>query len=418
MSSVKAPGTGGPSSPLGPSSAFSGLRVVEIADDPAGEHTGKLLADLGATVIKIEPPTGAPSRSIGPFVEGQSGPDASLTFWTYNTSKRSVVLDADVADRAVRDQLIATADILITTAPPSGLAAAGLDLAELVEANERLIALSVTAFGLTGPWAEYRSSDLVALAAGGLLNSCGYDDHTIPPIRPGGNQGYMTAASFAQCGVLLALIERQRSGRGQLVDVSMHEAIAVSGELANPYWFYPKALVKRQTGRHAQPVPTQPAIFSCLDGVYVYFALVLSDPKAWTATVAWMADLDLAVDLVDPRYREYAHRQAEFAHVQELLEVFFAVQDSATVYHEGQRRGLPIAPVLAPEEVLHDEHLHARNFFIELPLPTDPQRSAAFPGSAYQFSGFAARPTRPPRLGEHTVQVLAELAGEREVQRA
>src|SRR6185437_14924176 len=129
------------------------------------------------------------------------------------------------------------------------------------------------------------------------------------------------------------------------------------------------------TARHAQPVPTQPAIFQCADGVYVYFALVLSDAKAWTATVSWMADLDLAVDLVDPAFGDFAHRQAEFTHVQDLLEVFFAVQDSATVYHEGQRRGLPIAPVLAPEEVLHDEHLQARNFFVPLELPSDASRT-------------------------------------------
>lgn len=392
------------------SKAFAGLRVVEIADDPAGEHAGKLLADLGADVVKIEPPGGVPSRSIGPFVDGSDGdPDASLTFWTYNTSKRSVVLDGSLGGRSQRDRLIAQADILLTTAPPSRLAAQGLDLELLVGRHERLIAVSVTAFGLTGPWAEYRSSDLVALAAGGILNSCGYDDHSIPPIRPGGNQGYMTAASFAQCGVLLALIERHTAGRGQLVDVSMHEAIAVSGELANPYWFYPRALVKRQTARHAQPVPTSPAIFRCLDGVYVYFALILSDPRSWAATVAWMAELDLAVDLTAPEFSDFAHRQAEFAHVQELLEVFFAVQESATVYRDGQARGLPIAPVLAPEEVLHDEHLQARNFFVPLELPSDPSRSAAFPGSPYQFSAFGARPARPPRLGEHTDEVLAEL---------
>jgi len=393
------------------SSAFSGLRVVEIADDPAGEHAGKLLADLGADVVKIEPPTGVVSRSIGPFVDGAGfAPDASLTFWCYNTSKRSVVLGDSPADLAVRDHLIGRADVLITSAPPSRLAAMGLDLAALVEQHERLIAVSITAFGLTGPWAEYRSSDLMALAAGGLLNSCGYDDHSIPPIRPGGNQGCMTAASFAHCGVMLALIERQKSGRGQLVDVSMHEAIAVSGELASPYWFHPNALVKR--------LPTQPAIFRCLDGVYVYFALVVGDPKAWAATVAWMADLDLAVDLTEPEYSDFAYRQAEFSHVQELLEVFFAVQDSATVYREGQGRGLPLAPVLMPEEVLHDEHLQARRFFVPLELPSDAAREASFPGVPYQFTAFTARPGRPPRLGEHTEQVLAELASDQEVQHA
>ena len=93
------------------------------------------------------------------------------------------------------------------------------------------------------------------------MNSCGYDDHSIPPIRPGGDQGYQSAASFALMGVLLALVERQQTGQGQLVDVGMHDCLAVNAELANPYWFYPRVVVHRQTCRHAQPTPTQPAIF-------------------------------------------------------------------------------------------------------------------------------------------------------------
>jgi crotonobetainyl-CoA:carnitine CoA-transferase CaiB-like acyl-CoA transferase len=387
------------------SPAFAGLRVVELADDPAGEFAGKLLADLGADVVKVEPEDGAPSRQVGPFVDGRTGDvDASLNFWTYNTSKRSVVLD----DRD-RDALIARADVLLTSWTPGRLVARGLDFDALLTAQPGLIILSVTPFGLTGPWAEYHSSDLVALAAGGLLNLCGYDDHSIPPIRPGGNQGYMVAASFAHCGVLLALIERQRTGRGQLVDVSMHEAIAVSGELANPYWFYPKALVQRQTSRHAQPVPTQPAIFQCSDGVWIYFALMLSDQKAWAATVRWMSDVGMAADLTGEKYADLEYRQREFAHIQDLIEVFFLLQDSATAYREGQRRGLPLGPLLAPEDLLEDEHLSAREFFVPVYLPTDERRSVPFPGSPYRFTAFACGPVRPPRLGEHTDEVLAEL---------
>src|SRR5207244_9381994 len=130
------------------------------------------------------------------------------------------------------------ADIFICTLQPAALQALGLDLATLTEAYPRLIVLSVTPFGLTGPWANYKSSDLVALAAGGPLISCGYDDHSIPPIRPGGNQGYHTVTSFAQIGVMLALLERQKTGLGQVLDVSMHESCAVNVELANPSWFY------------------------------------------------------------------------------------------------------------------------------------------------------------------------------------
>jgi crotonobetainyl-CoA:carnitine CoA-transferase CaiB-like acyl-CoA transferase len=400
----------------GTSPAFAALRVVELADDPAGEFAGKLLADLGADVVKIEPIEGAPSRRIGPYVDGRDGdPDASINFWTYNTSKRSAVLGDSPQDVRARDELIATADVLLTTWTPSQLAARGLDFDALLAERADLVILSVTPFGLTGPWAEYHSSDLVALAAGGLLNLCGYDDHSIPPIRPGGNQGYMVAASFAHCGVLLALIERQRTGHGQLVDVSMHEAIAVSGELANPYWFYPRALVKRQTARHAQPVPTQPASFRCADGRWVYFALILSDPKAWSATVGWLDDLGLAADLTDAKYADFAYRQREFAHIQDVIEVFFLVQDSGTVYREGQGRGLPIGPMLAPEDLLADEHLSAREFFVPVYLPTDEQRSAAFPGSPYRFTAFTSGPGRPPRLGEHTAEVLAQLESSKAV---
>ena len=176
---------------------FSGLTVVEISDDPAGEYTGKLFADQGATVIKVEPEGGVASRRTGPWAGGVEDVDHSLNFWTYNTSKQSVVLADDEAGLRERDALIADADIVLTTGRPSDLARAGLDLTALCNAHERLIAVSVSPFGLTGPWAEYLSSDLIGLAAGGLLNSCGYDDHTIPPIRPGGNQGYMTASSYA-----------------------------------------------------------------------------------------------------------------------------------------------------------------------------------------------------------------------------
>ena len=162
----------------GHSPAFASLRVVELADDPGGELAGKLLAELGADVVKIEPPAGAASRGVGPFADGHDGdPDGSLEFWTYNTSKRSVVLDDTAAGREVRDELIAGADVLLSTATPRQLAAAGLDLDALLAAHPALIVVSVTPFGLTGPWAEHRSSDLVGLAAGGLLNSCGYDDH-------------------------------------------------------------------------------------------------------------------------------------------------------------------------------------------------------------------------------------------------
>lgn len=374
------------------------LTVVELAQSPAGEQTGKLLADLGAQVVKVEPPGGVASRRTGPFVTGHEDVDHSLEFWAYNSSKTSRVVDtAAEEDRAGFASLLDSADVLVVE-DPHWLGALGFDLDALQAERPDLVIVSVTPFGLTGPWKDYRTSDLAALAAGGVLNSCGYDDHSIPPIRPGGNQGFQLGASFAYCALLLALIERQRTGRGQLVDVSIHESNAVSGELANPYWFYPKALVQRQTCRHAQPEPTQPALFECADGNYVYFALILSEQKAWNALLSWMGDLGMAADLEDPSYQDVGFRQQAFGHVQSVIEVFFLIQDADTVYHEGQRRGLPIGRLNAFEDLVRDEHLRERGFFLDMVSPEG--TSHPYPGLPYRFSAFASTPGAPPRLGE------------------
>ncbi len=386
---------------------YSGLRVVELAEDPQGEIVGKLLADQGADVIKVEPAGGSKGRHVGPWVDGHDGdPDHSLNFWTYNTSKRSVVLDAATdSGRTEREKLIAQADVLITTGTPDELAGAGVDLQALTDRHKHLIAVSVSPYGLTGPWANRRSSDLVALATGGILMSCGYDDHSIPPIRPGGNQAMQTAASFGHTGLLLALLERQTSGLGQIVDVSMHEAIAVSGELANPYWFYPRVLIQRQTCRHAQPSPTSPALFECADGVQVYFALILSDNKTWGILVDWLDSLGMALDLADDEYLQLSHRQENFPYIQTLMESFFLMQDSTTVYEEAQRRGLPLGPVSAPEDLLDDPHLQARHYFVDVPIDGE---TVKFPGAPFAFSYGTGAPQTPPKLGADTDAVLAE----------
>ncbi|HEY2751597.1 CaiB/BaiF CoA transferase family protein [Phenylobacterium sp.] len=387
---------------------LAGLKVVEVAEDPSGEFAGLLLAQMGAEVTKLEPPDGSPTRAVGPFAKGAVGPDTSLNFWFYNSNKKSAVADlATDAGQRVLHRLLAEADVFISTLQPARLKDLGLDLRGLTNAYSRLIVLSVTPFGLSGPWKDYKSSDLVALAAGGPLNSCGYDDHSIPPIRPGGNQGYHTATSFAQIGVMLALLERQQTGLGQLVDVSMHEACAVNVELANPYWFYPKVNVKRQTCRHAQPSPTQPALFRCADDRFVYFTLILADPKPWAALVAWMDSKGMAAQLTQPAYSDLPYRQARFYEVQELVECFFLVQTADDAYRDGQAVGLPIGVLNAPEDLFADEHLQARNFF--QPVEHEGVGEVLYPGPIYRFSSFGQAPrTRAPKLGEHTDEALAE----------
>jgi crotonobetainyl-CoA:carnitine CoA-transferase CaiB-like acyl-CoA transferase len=379
---------------------YDGLKVVELATDPAGELAGLQLARMGADVVKVEPPDGAPSRHTGPFVGGVADPERSLAYWYYNGNKRSVVLDlTDDAGRIAFDVLLQGADVLISSLHPRALRALELDLTAIADAHPRLVIASITPFGLSGPWSDYVSSDLVGLAASGLLITSGYDDHTIPPIRPGGDQAFHTAASFAHIGLLLALIERERSGAGELIDTAMHDACNVTCELANPYWFYPRALVQRQTCRHAQPEPTQTTLFQCVDG-FVYFALILGDQKPWQALVEWLDSEDMATDLTDPAYLDVAYRQANFGHVQDIIECFFLVQPAEKLYLEGQARGLPIGILNAPEDLFRDEHLRARDFFIPVRHPGF--GSVLHPAPPYRFSAWSAAEALPaPRLDEH-----------------
>lgn len=388
---------------------YGGLVVCELADDPAAEMLGKLMAVMGAEVIKVEPPGGAASRHTGPWAGGAEGdPEASLTFWFYNHGKRSVVLDYRTPDGLAHlRRLLGRADVAISGWRPADAAEQGVTPEDLRVGSERLIVVNVSPFGLTGPWADMRSSDLVGLALGGPLNSCGYDDHSIPPIRPGGDQGFQSTASFGHLGVLLALLERQGTGRGQVVDVAMHDVLSVSAELANPYWFYPRALVQRQTCRHAQPTRTQPALFASSDGRYVYFNLITAEQKPWQATLDWLVSHGLAADLVEERYQDPAYRLANFSHIQDIVEVFFLLQDAETAYREGQARSLPIGVLNAPEDLPHDRHLQERGFFVA--IPDGNGGSHLYPGSPFRFSSLSsAPPGRPPRLGEHTTELLGE----------
>lgn len=388
---------------------YQGLRVVELSEDVAGEGLGKLLSTMGANVVKVEPPEGAASRRIGPWATGSAPDDvdASLTYWYYNVNKRSVLIDYRTPEGgdSLR-QVLRGADVVITGWRPVDWQSLGLTPEGLRHGEPQLIVVNLSPFGLDGPWANMVTSDLVGLALGSPLNSCGYDDHSIPPIRPGGDQGYQSTASFGHLGLLLALLERDRTGVGQVVDVAMHDCLSVSAELANPYWFYPRVTVKRQTFRHAQPTPTQPAHFATRDGGYVYFALITAEEKPWRSLLEWMDEHGLAADLVEEPYQDPAYRLANFSHIQGMVEAFFLLQDAADAYHEGQARGLPIAVLNAPEDLLDDTHLRERGFFV--PVDDDaPGGPHLYPAPGLRFSALASPPMRrAPRLGEHSAEVL------------
>jgi crotonobetainyl-CoA:carnitine CoA-transferase CaiB-like acyl-CoA transferase len=185
---------------------LDGLRVVELASEYAA-FCGRLLADYGADVILVEPPGGAKQRTYGPFVDDVADPERSLFWWHYNSNKFGVVVDFDDDDGRTRFRdLVGSADIVLEAEPPGRLAALRLDHSDLRADNDALIWASLTPFGRDNPRAHEPATDLTVLATGGPVWSCGYDDHTIPPVRGGGNQGYQTASLHTAVAILVAVV--------------------------------------------------------------------------------------------------------------------------------------------------------------------------------------------------------------------
>ena len=400
------------------SGPLADLRVIEICDE-LGQYAGKLLADMGADVVKLEPPEGSQARRVGPFVNDEPGPDRSLNFWYHNTNKRSVTLDLEGSegDRERARALIARADVFLEALTPGRPAALGLDYDALAAANPRLIHCALTPFGQDGPWARYRVSDMVALAAGGPMNMNGYDPGDAPgapPIHGKGDQAFNTAAHFAVMGVLTALVARDAGGRGQYIDCSMHEALSSATEVGLPHWFYAKTNIIRQTGRHAAVIRTEPWIHRARDGRDVLVYNVGRSNESWTKLKRWMQAHGFGAQFDEERFDDPANRMAArgAAEAKEIfaeIARFIATLEAEEAYRGAQACGLPWGVVRSPDEALDDPHLRDRGHFVPV-TGEGLAGEALMPGAPYAFGATPWELRRPaPRLGEHTAEVLAEL---------
>ncbi len=390
---------------------LAGLRVLELADEK-GQFCGKLLGDLGADVVKIEPPGGEATRRIGPFLDDLPHPDRSLSFWYYNTSKRGITLDVETADGGrLFKRLADEADIVLEARRPGYLASLGLGYDDLGAGKPGLIMCSLTPFGQTGPWRNYLTSDLGHMAAGGEMASCGYDESDVPgapPIAPGGGNAWHMGGHFAYMAIMAALVSRTVTGQGQYVDCSIHEACALTTEAAIASYVYRGETMIRQTGRHHAAGPTPRTQFLANDGVYVC-ALVAGrlNPKY----VLELADLFDAFgyrhDLRDLKYQDAKVIAEQTGHIiDNLVAGFIASQPAEAIYHAAQDRGFTWAAVRAPEDLLDDAHLHDRGFWKTVEHP-ELGRSFIYPGEAAIYNGSPWRISRrAPLIGEHNVEIL------------
>lgn len=405
-------------------SALEGTRVVEIANERCS-FAGKLLGDMGADVILVEPPGGESSRNYPPFLEDTPGPNRSLYWWHYNTSKRGVVLDLEEpTGRDAFEKLIASADVLVESEQPGRLAELGLDYESLVEARPDLIHVSMTPFGRSSSRKDEPVTDLTILAGGGPVWSCGYDDHSIPPIRGGGNQGYQTACHYAVMSVLTAIFHHGVTGQGQFIDLSMHAAANITTEMSSYFYLVAGQTVVRQTGRHAMPTPSMPVQIRCKDGRYATTGMPPRTPKGFGELYDWLDELGLVPQLPEAIFLDNArHRESiGFADIgvdDEVTAIYSAAREAISLicenlpvddfFNGAQKLGITVGAVLAPEEAYEDPHFVARGFQTEVEHP-ELGRQIRYPGAPYQLPASPWRiARRAPELGEHDAEVFAEL---------
>ncbi|MEV5384492.1 CoA transferase [Streptomyces sp. NPDC052721] len=382
---------------------LEGVRVVDLSTS-LGTYAGRLLADLGADVIKIESPGGAPERRVPPLTDD----GISLSFVFTEAGKRSVVLGGhqDGACAEQLDELLATAQILLTSEGPSRLRQRGLHPDDIVRRHPRLVHVSVSPFGLTGPWADRPASDLTLLAAGGLLALAG--EPGLPPVRAWPDQTSIIAGGHAATAALIALLVLEQTGQGQIVDVSVQEAVAHSLENAVQYVDL-EQVVRHRVG--SGPLEAGTGLYACSDG-WIYLVGGLGGlPLAWNAIISWLegGGLKEAAQLREPHWLEPSWRRTEEAvrTFRDLFERFAAQRTKQELYEDGQSRGISVAPVSTPEDLLNNPQLVERGFFRSI---TVNGRPLVFPGSPYRFDGMDVAPGSPPaQPGADTQVVLSAL---------
>ena len=387
---------------------LGGIRVLDLSGEP-GFLAGKILAELGADVVKVEPPGGDLAARRGPYLGDVPDPERSLPWLAMNTSKRGITLSLrEERGCELFRALVARADVVLETFRPGALEKQGIGWEDLREACPRLVWCSLTPFGRTGPRAGWRAHDLVIVALGGNARLTGDPDR--PPVRCTLPTAYLHGGSEAATGIAMGLFARQRSGRGQLVDVSLHEAQLSTLVTGAAQW----SLNRRTHTRSGPRMGRTREIWKARDGD-VSFGLRGGPARIpnLVATVEYMAESGMAPEwLRKLDWRTYNHNElsdAEIARLEEVFGAFFASKTRRELYDEALRRRIMLAPCNDAREILEQPQLRSRELFTTLEYP---ELGASVLHPAFFAKSTACRigvRSRAPRVGEHNAPVYAEL---------
>jgi len=380
---------------------LKGIKVLDLADEKAS-FCSKLLADLGAEVIKVERPGGDPSREMGPFVEDYHYPENSILFFHNNTNKLGITLNLEHEDgKKIFRKMVQRTDIVVESFVPEYLEERGLGFDVLTHVNPRLILVSVTGFGQGGPRSHYKSCDLVASAVGGQMYVTG--SPITPPLKPFGMQSYHTASLFAAVSILLALKKRTGTGKGDHIDISLQEAAASTLDHVMVRYFYDNVIAKRQGAVYWN---YSFCVLSCKDG-----HILLAPFQQWETLIEWMDSEGMAGDLKDEKYREEEYRNSRMDHILQVIEQWTKTHTAQELFESGQLMRFPWAPVSSLKEVLNSPQLKAREFFIDVEHG-EMKKSISYAGSPYKFGHVpAGRWKRAPLIGEDNVRIYQEELG-------
>ena len=389
-------------------------RVLDLSDEK-GVLCGKVLADLGADVIKIEPPGGDPMRHIGPFYHDIPDPEKSLYWFTFNTSKRSITLDIAKAEgQEIFRKLVKTVDFVIECLPPGYLDGLGLGYLALSELNPRLIMTSITPFGQSGPYRDYKAYDIVGLAMGGLMYLNGEPEH--PPVRVRAQQAYAQASVQAAAGTMVAHYYCQSTGEGQHVDVSMQEAVSNTLDTAQQAWNLQEMVYTRVAPSRPLGARLVRCVYPCKDG---YVACWM--PEELESIAEWMKSSGIEVDDEEIARRielrekitageislDEAFTEEDRIRMQEMRASLLERHTSQEIYVEALARGFGWAPVNTPKDLVESEQLAARNYFVEVEH-SELGTSITYPGAPYKLNETPWQIwNRAPLIGEHNEEIYA-----------
>jgi crotonobetainyl-CoA:carnitine CoA-transferase CaiB-like acyl-CoA transferase len=397
---------------------LEGYRALDLTDEK-GFLCGKILAELGVDVIKVEKPGGDVSRSIGPFWQDQADPEKSLYWIAYNSSKRGITLDLGTEDgKQIFRDLVKTADFVIESFAPGELEKLGFGYPELSRIKKDIILTSITPFGRQGPYSRFKASDLTIMGMAGELFLTGDSDRR--PVNISMPQACLHAGADAAVGCMLAHHHRRKTGEGQQVDVSMQQSAAWFLAQTIPHWEIDKIILGRVgTFRTSSRGTLQRQVWPCKDG-FVFFFMIGGQQGAKTCRqlVKWMQEEGMANEFLLnyewERFDMAGATQELIDRISHPIAEFFKTRTKKEALDAATSQSISICPLMSMQDLLADPNLAAREFWTQMELP-ELKTIIPYPKQfARSSENDLATRCRAPRIGEHNTEVYGELglAGE------